>query len=392
MSGRHLSTWRFGAGMAALVLAVVLAVIVLGLWWLGLFGLKTQQGYFGAVFSPDGEQIYYVERRTSGMHWGMGWEHFSPPAWARVSRDRFMLQRLDLSSGEIITLERWQGSPVVGKTLRQYRGQLFSSLRVALEAEEDGVRYKMGISLPRQPVSERFQLQGYWRASDSSRGSWQPASTSSPGLGTPRILAELELFELPGEESFPAAILAYDHSQQRWALLATTLKQPPSEEVLTKLLQSSRKTRHDHYQALVNLKQQRVDTHREQGMSEVEALLAANRDLREMGYFPKPRRWIATLAAESTSSALPVLEISEAEFQVGLLRDIAQALAEPGREVDKQPGQYVQHRDYDTSQRLNELMAAGNTELEVRVDGRYYHLQLLPAEGPAITPDSGRSD
>ncbi|WP_151702208.1 hypothetical protein [Nitrincola alkalilacustris] len=392
MSARNLSTWRFGVGIAALILAVVLTVMLVGLWWLGLFGLKTQQGYFGAVFSPEGEQIYFVERRTSGMHWGMGWEHFSPPAWARVSRDSFMLQRLDLNSGEITTLERWQDSPLLGKTLRQYRGRLYSSLRVALEAEEDGVRYKMGIALPRQPVSERFQLQGYWRESDSSRGSWQPASSSSPGLGTPRILAERELFELPGEESFPAAILAYDHSQQSWTLLATTLKQPPSDAALTSLLQSSGKSRHDHQQTLARLQQQRLAIHREQGMSESDALLATYRDLSEMGYFPKPRRWVATLVTKSTSSALPVLEISEAEFQVGLMSDIAQALAEPGREVDKLPGLYVQHRDYDTSLRLNELMAAGNVEFEVWIGERHYHLQLLPAERPAITPDTGRRD
>ena len=82
---------RFGAWLrrrwklAALLavgggMAVVLAFGQLS----GLYAFERYRGFFAPVWSADGRQVYYLERKTAGFVWGPGWEFFTPPASTQV--------------------------------------------------------------------------------------------------------------------------------------------------------------------------------------------------------------------------------------------------------------------------------------------------------------------
>jgi len=83
---------------AACVAASLVAAAALAGWQ---FFIHSHEGYFSPVFSPDRRSIYFIERRTRGFVWGLGIEHFTPPAHAFVLDDRISLNRLQRDSGQI---------------------------------------------------------------------------------------------------------------------------------------------------------------------------------------------------------------------------------------------------------------------------------------------------
>jgi hypothetical protein len=107
---------------------------------------------------------------------------------------------------------------------------------------------------------------------------------------------------------------------------------------------------------------------RARGLSEGDAAIDAIRGMQRLGLYPKPSTLVATRAAEVTPGA-PVFTITATEFQVGLFTDIREALDRPGEEVEKATSPYIIHRDYGTSRRLNELLAARqDSEFFLRAD------------------------
>ncbi len=385
------TAWRrarwFLAGGGLLVLAGLLVAV----WLLRLVAIEQHVGFFGPAFAADGRSVYFVERRTRGLIWGLGWEHFTPPAHARVWSDSLRLQCLDLQSGAVLTLETWDGSPVVRRTLRQYRGRVFNDLKVALRPRQDGsVDYGFELALPRVPTAEVHQLRGVWTAGgQQQRGKWDGAAFAVVGLSEPVIDGERELFALRGAEGFPAALVLLDHADNSMRVLRRGPSfdgQYPDGPSHAALMTVSGKARHDRIEELKRIERERLAVHRAQGLNEGAAMLQAGRDLRDLGFYPKPQRWVATLLTPQQVgdyTALPRLDIADMEFTVGLFPDLEQAMAAPATEIDKGFSRYLRHRDYDTSERLNALLAAGTAELLIGRAGRVFHFRLLPAE-PAV--------
>ena len=75
----------------ACVAALLVVAAVLAGWQ---FFIHSHEGYFSPVFSPDRRSIYFIERRTREFVWGLGIEHFTPPAHAFVLDNRISLNRL----------------------------------------------------------------------------------------------------------------------------------------------------------------------------------------------------------------------------------------------------------------------------------------------------------
>lgn len=367
---------------------VALFIVVGVVWLLRLVTFEQHIGYFAPAFSADGRSAFLVERTTSGISWGLGWEFFTPPASVRAFSDTVRLQQLDLASGNVSTLETWNGSPIVGHTLPQYRGRLFNHLSVALRPRPDAaVEYALELALPRVPTAEVHQLRGVW-AGDTrrQRGEWDTAPFAAVGASEPVIDGARELFALPGPESFPAALALLDHSDRSIHVLLrgpAYARQYPDGPALETLMTVSRKADYDHVQQMNRIKAERVAAYRAQGLSEGEALLRAGRDLRDLGFYPKPQRWVATVpdaAQLPTYAKLARLDLDEMETKVGLFPDLERAMAAPGTEVDKGFSRYIRHRDYANSERLNALLDAGTRELLIAHGGRVYHFQLLPQE------------
>ena len=373
---------------------LVLAGLLVAVWLLRFVTVERHVGFFGPAFAADGGSVFFVERRALGLTWGFGWEHFTPPAHARAWSDTLRLQRLDLQSGSVQTLETWDGSPVVGRTLRQYRGRVFNHLKVALHPRLDGsVDYRFELALPRVPSAEVQQLRGVWAAGGQRRrGEWGGAPFAVVSASEPVIHGERELFSLPGPESFPAALVLLDHADKSMRVLQRAPGyegQYPDGPAHAALMTLSQKASHDRIEELRRIQRERITVHRAQGMNESEAMLQAGRDLRDLGFYPKPQRWLATLLTPQQAGdylALPRLDIADMEFNVGLFPDLDQAMAAPGTEIDKGYSRYLRHRDYDSSERLNALLAAGAAELLIGRAGRVFHFRLLPAEPAARGP------
>src|SRR6476469_4410466 len=104
--------------------SVVTCALVAVLAWVGLRGAVSQrglehyEGYFAPVYSPDGQDIYFVERRTSGTV-----EQTQPPDLffsapkfdVLVAKDTFSLKRLHVQSGQVEELIRLLPSPIEGR-------------------------------------------------------------------------------------------------------------------------------------------------------------------------------------------------------------------------------------------------------------------------------------
>ena len=62
-------------------------------------------------------------------------------------------------------------------------------------------------------------------------------------------------------------------------------------------------------------------------------------------------------------------------MESGIFPDIEKAIARPGEEIDKTVD-YVTHRDYSTSARLNKFLQNGNTRFYVEHLGETYELTI----------------
>jgi hypothetical protein len=264
---------------------------------------------------------------------------------------------------------------------------MFNHLRAGLRPLADGsIDYGFEFALPRIPASEVHQLHGVWSLDTArrKRGDWGRAPYAVLGLSEPVIAGERELFELPGPEGFPAAVAMLDHARKQVRIVIAAPDYDaryPKGPSIDQLMAVSRKADHDRLMAMKRIQQEREALYRSQGMLPNDATLKSYRDLQELGFLSRPPRWVAQRigAAELASmSSAPRFDIDEMEFKVGLMSDLAQAIAQPGAEIDQHMGRYITHRDYPNAARLNEVLERGATELVIRYRGEDFHLRLLP--------------
>lgn len=386
-SGRARPGSNHGAIRVAVIIGVASLAALLAAFLVGLVTLQRHVGYFAPAFSPDGKSVVVVERRTRGIAWGFGWEFFTPPAHAYALTDELRLLRVSVDGSNVEILERWSGTPVAGRTLAQYRGRLFNYLGASLRPQADGsIDYGFELALPRVPTAEVHQLHGVWSldASRRQRGEWTRLRGKVVAGSEPVILGERELFALRGPEGFPSAITLLDHAtkQIRIVIAAPVFDSIyPNGPALDELMQVSRKADHDRIQTIMRIQREREASYLSQGMLPGAAILQADRDLRDLGYFGKPPRWVARrlgAAEAAAASATPRFDIDAMEFKVGLMPDIAKAVERPGVEVDWDGGRYITHRDYPNAGRLNAVLAKGATEIVIGYRGDAYLLTLLP--------------
>lgn len=373
----------------ALVGAVLLAAALLAApgaaWWPRLPTWESHAGYFGPAFSHDGRFVFTVVRETAGFAWGPGWEHFTPPAYAYPMTDQIGLVRIELESGKTEILETWSSTPVSRRVIREYRGRIFNTMRAILRPDADGtVRYTVEMSIPVVPSSETHLLEGSWAdlSAKRARGEWRRGGSSQAGPSEPVLAGQTELFAVKGQESFPSAVLLLDHrAMTARALLknAAYAALYPDGPALGELLESSRKKDIERVAELNRLRGEFAAEYRARGFSESGALLKSYRELEDRGYMPKSPR-ITTRKLEradaSDVSTLPAFDIADAEMASGIFPDIEKALAAPGAEIDKSMGEYIVHRDYENSRKLNAHLAGGGREFLIRFRQHTYRVEL----------------
>ena len=378
---RKFLLWASLAGVGG-----VLAIVAV----LAYLGYERLEGYYAPAFSPDGTSVYFVARQAEGFTWGLGFEHFTPPAHTYVLSDLLSLRRLDLVSGAVEVLKRWPQAPTVRRHLRAYRGRIFQILIARLAFAENGeLEYTIGLGITRIPTSERYYLSRVWNEGRAvEQDTWQVGDKVAYGYAEDRVRGSRELITIRGTDFFPVAILLRDHTGGGDRIL---LKAPEFDALYAEGIPEPIIEADSQYQGITrtrNLRRTRdelVARFRAEGLSEGEALLGTSKELERLGLYPKRPTLTATrLDGAPPDDGVPLFEIAVPEMQSGIFPDIEAAIADPGTEVDKAWPGYVIHEAYTNSARLNAHLnaqpnaqgEAGNERFRVRYKGDLYELVI----------------
>lgn len=375
--GHPVSTARKRLIRNAVLVTLALAATGLVVHIAQFFTVERHRGFFAPVWDGAGRSVYFIQRDTFGVAWGLGWEHFTPPANAYVVDDRLALRRLTPETGIAETLIVWDKTPVEGRVISEYRGRIFNILSARLDTDPRGVKYRVRMNVPRVPTSEHHSLRGRWAPGERTAVPWQPIDVSLLGYAEHRLVDGVELLTAPGREFFPAAVIAVDNDGGYRVLIQNAaFPELYPNGIPPKILRdrSFRETIERHRE-IARVRQELIDEYQAQGMGQGKALLEAADRLQELGYYPRGPQVVAKTLNESPRG-MPIFEISEKEFQIGLFSDIRAAIAKPGEAIDKSMGRYIVHRDFDTSRRLNDWLEAGNTRFVIEHDGTVYALEI----------------
>jgi hypothetical protein len=353
----------------------------LGAWAAGLLGYEHHSGYFAPVWDERGESAYVLKRETAGFVWGLGWEHFTPPATSRVTSDRFELLRLDPQTGAVELLRSWEESPLLGRNLDHYRGRIFNYISAKLEPLGEGVELLVKMDIPRVPQSEQWSLRAQWepsggQESGEAQGGWKQ-TYAGPAPAPDAVLHDgRELVTLPGPEGFDAAVLLVEEDGSHRVLLrAPSFRSRYGEGVPDALVaERSNRARIERARDFRRVQEELVARLRAEGLNEGEATLRAYDEMKELGYLPRDPTIVAT-ELERAPEGARVFQIPELYLRSGLFQDIARAIEQPGREVKTSSGDYLQYGEDRLGPRLREYREAGNDSFVVEVEGRLYLLE-----------------
>ena len=361
----------------ALIAFAGLLVLAALVYALGLAGVERYTGYFAPVWDGPGKGIYFIQRDTRGAVWGFGWEHFSPPASSYVISDNYSLRYLDATTGEVDVLQRWSGSPLVGRVTKHYRGRIFNSLWARVDPADGAVDFVMKMNIPRVPRSEVWFQSGTWRRDAPADVEWTQSWRSHAGTSDGVLRNGVEVMVVPGPESFPAAIVAINaEGQQRVLLRSKDFDAHYSDGLPEKrIAERSRRKSIEQIRTLKRTRSELVAKHEAAGMSKGEAMLQASEDLEEGGLLPKRPRLVAQRLNE-IPAGMRVFDIPPDYFQVGLFKDIAEAIARPGTLVDTGTGTYLKYYDDDVGLKLKAWRQAGNDRFVVRSGDGLFELTV----------------
>lgn len=356
--------------------------------------IQTHDGFFSPVFGPDGRHVYFIGRHTRGLVAGFGWESFSPPAHVFVWTDRFSLQKLSLATGDVDVLATFPPSPVEDRRLRTYRGRAFTSPSTLLRWEDDGLAFRIRLSIPTQPSADMHFLSGAWTEDEErlANGSgtpieWTQDWTEVTGDDESPLFGRQELMTVKGREAFPCAIVSQDADSTQVDVL---IENDDCEEIYPNGIAApdvaviSRRADIERVNELTSTHDRLMKEAMDGGMPEYDASLHVLDQMRDLGYYPQPPQYVATLlnrtdveTRRAAGDLAPLFVIEEMQFTVGLFQDLERALDSPGIATERSMGTYTIHRDYSTSQALNEFLAGDGTAFYVERGDNVFKVELL---------------
>lgn len=353
-------------------------------------GVRSYEGYFAPVYSPDGQYVYFVERRTSGIAREIGPLDFmsfsSPKFQVSVAKDTFSLRRLHVQSGQIEELIRLSPSPIEGRHY-EVLGGAFHVPRARLSfTKGQQLEFNVCLTVHQEPRAKEYFSSSVWmeaqHTAETSR-SWEESHCQVGGYDEWPLFGDWELIETRhGQHYFPSAIVAYNHKTD---VVKVLLKNKEYDQIypegvpLRQIQESSRRLAIERVQVVTRTHEELVQKYKAMGMGEVQAYLRTGKDMQRLGYYPKTptivaRRLSREEAARADKDAL--FSIAKGEMEAGLFQDIEKAMASPGEEIDKISDDYYTHLSYSTSARLNAFLKTGKTRFYVRYLGNTYELTI----------------
>ncbi len=362
------------------VLIAILVLAVLGTAGLVAAVRRSADGYFSPQFTPDGATVVVVVRQARALVFGFGYEMFTPPARVRVTRDRFSVVRVAIADGRIETLHNFPPSPVEGTWIQTYRPSLYGSAHAHLRwATPEALEYEIGVTVPRQPTSETYVARRRWDTTKSrwiETAPWQQEWTGMGGDEASQLSGDREVVAVRADGAMPCAVVIVTAGQATARPILETAEcrdAHPDGYAVTALADVIRRPEIERVAHLQRTHDELVASARAKGLSEINAALEAIRGMQRLGLYPKPSTMVATRALQAPAGAA-VFTISDQEFRVGLFTDIREAIDRPGEEIEK-AGDYVIHRDFDTSRQINQHLAdRQDTEFFVQADGALWRI------------------
>lgn len=362
-----------------IVLLVVggLVILTAGAYALGIASYERYSGYFAPVWDESGKAVLYIQRDTSGFIWGMGWEHFSPPAFSYPTSDEFSLRRVNVENGEVEILQTWPVSPLSNRVTKHYRGRIFNTVSARIEPDRGAAEFIVSLQIPKVPRSDIWTLQGTWRADAPAMTSWQQKGHRAGGSSEQALRDGVEVIWVRGRESFPAAIVTIAGDGKRRMILHNDDFDDlyPDGIPQKHIDERSRRASIDRVRTFKKTQAELIAKHMAAGLREAEASLKASEDMEELGLLPKRPRLVAELV-DAIPGDLKVFDIPQDYFVAGLFSDIAAAIAEPGKLVDTNTGGYLKYYDDDVGIRLKAWREAGNDRFAVRTGGNIYVMEI----------------
>ena len=379
------------------LLSVVTCAVLAAVAWafvrgaLGLGGAETYEDYFAPVYSPDGQYVYFVERRVNGSahETRRGDLFFSSSKYdVFVEKDTFTLKRLHVQSGQIEELVRLSPSPIEG---RRYEviGSAFQSARAKLRfTKEARLEFKVCLTIDQVPTAKEYSWSGVWveaqQAAEIGRF-WEERYCEASGYDEWPLFGDWEVMQVYGGRLVSSvAIVAYNHVTGAVKVLVKNKEYDrlyPRGVPIAKLLENSHRAAIERLQTMLRTHEELLQKYKAMGMGEVQALLRTGKDMQRLGYYPKTptivaRRLSREEAAKTDLDKDALFSIAKGEMESGIFPDIERAIAKPGEEIDKNSDVYLTHRDYSTSGRLNTFLNTGKKQFYVRYLGATYELTI----------------
>ena len=368
--GGRLRRWVLVVLAAAAALALVVAAAL----------HRADTGYLSPVFAPDGQSILVIAREVRATVAGLGFDSFTPPADVWIHYDRFALQRIHLATGRADVLVEFPPSPLEGRHVETYRGRIFTIPSAHLRwASPNRLAYEISVTEPRQPSSVTNVVRGEWDVQQQTaqpRPAWKPGASTMGGIEPSVLSGARELITLRGREGMACGVVVYEATGGRFSFAVgeRACARDHDEGVTVAALEElSHRKDIERADMLKRTYDDLVRAGLDAGRSEGDAYLAAIREMQRLGHYPRPPQLTARRLTRQEATALtqagglqPLFEISETEFQVGLFPDIQAAVDQPGEPAEKSTGDYIRHRDFSTSVRLNSALNSGTRVFYVR--------------------------
>lgn len=363
-------------------MAVIIGVCLAGLgtlgYWSGLLPrYETELSFYAPVFSEDKSMVYYLTRESSGFSWGPGWESFTPPAKVIITNDSFHLERTALEDGRIERLYTLD-VPHLKTPQSRYRNRLFGIPFAELNWQGRNLQIRISVIRDRartEDRSSRIASEGTWFEHDNKvtlKQEWQNDTRVFVPWNRHTLSESWEVVSLKGK----AIIIADKDWQRKIVLRRSPAMKKTGEEYLASIQKEQYSHREDiERNVLVSSTYSRIlNKFKRQGLTEHEALLRTSDEMESLGLYPKGPKIVAK-EVKQPKEGLPVFQISGQEFFVGMFRDIDKAIKQPGTEIDFW-GNYVRHRDYDTSTKINKHLKQGGTAFNVTTGGKVFLMEV----------------
>lgn len=373
------------------LLGLVIVVLFAAVAWTLVRGGRRQEsfeGYFAPVYSPDGQQVFFVERRSHGtVRQTQAPDLFFNPAHydVFVAKDTFTLKRLDLQSGQIDDLVQFAPSPLEGQKYEAI-GNPLKSASARLRFTKKGLEYDVCLTAHQMPEVKESLASGVWAEGQHAADvSWQKKPCMLGGFDEWPLFGASELIVVRSDRAFfPVAIVAYNHDTNALNVLVKNKDYDrvfPKGVPLQQVVQSSRRQDMERMRTMLRTHEELLQKYKSMGMTEVQALLRTGKDMQSLGYYPKTPTMIARRlspdeAEKAEAGGDGFFTIAKGEMDAGLFQDIERAINKPGEETDKTSDGYFTHRDYTTSARLNAYLNTGKTQFFVQYLDNTYEVTI----------------